>query len=86
MPGGAVARLAEAEDAALAAILGAPRLRAAQWVRPKLVAQVRFAEGTRDGKLRHPAFLGLRADKAPLECVREEPAQPLAPPTAPWLK
>jgi len=34
-----------------------------QWLRPKLVAQIRFVEWTADGHLRHPAFLGLRADK-----------------------
>lgn len=49
----------------------APRLRAAQWVRPRLVAQIRFTEWTADGKLRHPAFQGLREDKKPDECVRE---------------
>jgi bifunctional non-homologous end joining protein LigD len=34
-----------------------------QWLRPELVAQVRFVEWTADGHLRHPAFLGLRSDK-----------------------
>jgi bifunctional non-homologous end joining protein LigD len=34
------------------------------WVRPELVAEVAFTEWTRDGILRHPAFLGLREDKA----------------------
>jgi bifunctional non-homologous end joining protein LigD len=38
------------------------------WVRPTLVAQIAFAEWTADGKLRQPAFLGLRTDKAPAEC------------------
>ena len=50
---------------------GAPRLRAARWVTPRLVAQVRFTEWTADGKLRHPAFQGLREDKRAEECVRE---------------
>src|SRR5207247_549432 len=50
---------------------GAPRMRDAHWVKPRLVAQVRFTEWTSDGKLRHPAFQGLRADKLPQECVRE---------------
>lgn len=45
----------------------------AHWVDPKLVAQVRFTEWTRDGYLRQPAFLGLRIDKDPKECVREKP-------------
>src|SRR5438067_10329552 len=52
----------------------APRLRDAHWVEPRLVAQVRFTEWTHDGKLRHPAFQGLRADKKPEECIREKPA------------
>lgn len=43
----------------------------AHWVKPKLVAQVGFSEWTRDGKLRHPRFLGLRTDKKPGEVVRE---------------
>src|SRR5262249_3445797 len=41
------------------------------WVRPTSVAQVAFSEWTRDGKLRHPRFLGLRTDKRPVEVVRE---------------
>jgi bifunctional non-homologous end joining protein LigD len=41
------------------------------WVKPELVAQVRFAEWTEDGVLRQPAFLGLREDKRPREVVRE---------------
>ena len=42
------------------------------WVRPKLVAQVAFAEWTADGKLRQPAFLGLRHDKKASECTWKE--------------
>ena len=41
------------------------------WVRPRLVAQVAFTEWTRDGKLRHPRFKGLRRDKRPQEVTRE---------------
>jgi bifunctional non-homologous end joining protein LigD len=43
------------------------------WVEPELVAQVGFSEWTRDGRLRHPRFLGLRDDKAAAEVVRERP-------------
>jgi bifunctional non-homologous end joining protein LigD len=50
----------------------APRMRDATWVRPRLVAQVAYAEWTADGKLRQPAFLGLRSDKSPRECTWEE--------------
>ncbi|MGH9665123.1 MAG: non-homologous end-joining DNA ligase [Bryobacteraceae bacterium] len=49
---------------------GLPKKRA-HWVAPKLVAQVGFTEWTRDGKLRHPRFLGLRTDKDTREVVRE---------------
>ena len=41
------------------------------WVNPKFVAQVKFSEWTRDGKLRQPVFLGLREDKKPAEVKRE---------------
>jgi DNA ligase D-like protein (predicted ligase) len=47
------------------------REKGAHWVRPELVAEVGFTEWTSDGKLRHPRFLGLRDDKAPVEVVRE---------------
>jgi bifunctional non-homologous end joining protein LigD len=43
------------------------------WVEPKLVAEVEFAEWTHDGRLRAPAYKGLREDKQPEEVRREEP-------------
>jgi bifunctional non-homologous end joining protein LigD len=43
------------------------------WINPKFVAEIKFAEWTRDGKLRAPVFLGLRDDKKPGEVVREVP-------------
>ena len=46
----------------------------AHWVRPDLVAQVRFTEWTDDEKLRHPVYLGLRDDKKAESVVREETA------------
>jgi bifunctional non-homologous end joining protein LigD len=42
------------------------------WVNPKFVAQIKFAEWTRDGKLRQPVFLGLREDKDARQVVREK--------------
>ncbi len=56
----------------------------ARWVEPELVAEVAFAEWTGDGRLRHPSFLGLRADKDPAEVVREPDGVPerLGPDTA----
>jgi bifunctional non-homologous end joining protein LigD len=44
------------------------------WVEPRLVGQFGFTEWTRDGRLRHPRYLGLRDDKPPREVVRERPA------------
>lgn len=46
-------------------------MRRCEWIDPVLVCQVKFAEWTRDGKLRQPVFLGLREDKKPTEVVRE---------------
>jgi len=48
-----------------------PREPTAHWVRPELVAQVGFGEWSRAGRLRHPRYLGLRADKNPADVVRE---------------
>ncbi len=50
---------------------GDVRGRGVTWVEPRLVAQIGFSEWTRDGRLRHPRFLGLRDDKAAEEVVRE---------------
>jgi len=44
---------------------------AAHWVRPQLVGEVRFSEWTAEGRLRHPAWRGLRADKRPGDVIRE---------------
>jgi bifunctional non-homologous end joining protein LigD len=46
-------------------------MRKMHWVNPKFVAEIKFAEWTRDGKLRAPVFLGLREDKKPRDVVRE---------------
>ena len=43
------------------------------WINPKFVAEIKFAEWTRDGKLRAPVFMGLREDKKPGEVIRETP-------------
>ena len=49
----------------------AEEMSALRWVKPTLVAEVSFAEWTRDGSLRHAAFIGLRDDK-PARDVRRE--------------
>jgi bifunctional non-homologous end joining protein LigD len=48
-----------------------PDAREAHWVEPVLVGEVAFAEWTGDGRLRHPAWRGLRPDKTAAEVVRE---------------
>ena len=52
-----------------------PRLamRGSHWIEPKLVAEVAFTEFTREGTLRHPSFIALRADKKASQVVREVP-------------
>jgi bifunctional non-homologous end joining protein LigD len=45
--------------------------RSATFLAPRLVAQISFTEWTKDGKLRHPVYLGLRDDKDPREVVRQ---------------
>ena len=47
-------------------------MRRMHWVDPVFVAQIKFAEWTRDKKLRQPVFLGLRDDKDPREVTSRE--------------
>ena len=42
-----------------------------RWVRPKLVARVKFAQWTADGRLRAPVFMGLRPEVDAKGVVRE---------------
>jgi bifunctional non-homologous end joining protein LigD len=46
-----------------------------KWVKPQLVAEVAFTEWTRDGNLRHSAFVGMRTDKNARAVVRERPVR-----------
>jgi bifunctional non-homologous end joining protein LigD len=41
------------------------------WVKPILVAEVKFTEWTNSGEMRHPVYLGLRTDKGAEEVLRE---------------
>jgi bifunctional non-homologous end joining protein LigD len=51
--------------------VGLPR--AAHWAAPEVVVEVGFIEWTKHGKLRHPRLIGIRADKAARDVVRETP-------------
>ncbi|HSF26640.1 MAG TPA: non-homologous end-joining DNA ligase [Actinomycetes bacterium] len=51
--------------------LPAADARQARWVAPEIVGEVAFSEWTRDGRLRHPRWRGLRTDKAPKDVRRE---------------
>lgn len=53
-----------------------PGYKNAQWVKPKLVAEIEFTEWTNEGILRHPSFKGLREDKEANE-VNLEKEKPL---------
>jgi bifunctional non-homologous end joining protein LigD len=59
-------------------VVDPPSERGVHWVTPRLVAEVAFTEWTRDGKVRHPVFLGLREDKSAAE-VRIEAPEAAAP-------
>ena len=50
-----------------------PRMYAkdAVWVEPQLVAEIDYTEWTKDGRLRHPSYKGLRDDYDPKDVVRE---------------
>jgi ATP dependent DNA ligase C terminal region len=41
------------------------------WVKPQLVAEVKFTEWTSSGEMRHPVYLGLRKDKPAENMTRE---------------
>jgi bifunctional non-homologous end joining protein LigD len=43
--------------------------RKARWVRPELVGEVVYRVLTREGRLRHAAWRGLRSDKDPAEAI-----------------
>lgn len=51
-----------------------PRLRGARWTRPELVCEVEYLDWTADGRLRAPSFKGIRTDKLPEDCRREDVA------------
>ncbi|MEX0785042.1 MAG: DNA ligase D [Dehalococcoidia bacterium] len=60
-----------------------PDAKGVTWVTPKLIAEVKFANWTQEGRLRAPVFLRLRDDKQPsditVRALAEQPAPDLAP-------
>ncbi|ABX42101.1 DNA ligase D [Lachnoclostridium phytofermentans] len=45
------------------------------WLEPKLVAEIKFAEWTKDNLLRQASFKGIRTDKDPMDIKREKPEE-----------
>jgi bifunctional non-homologous end joining protein LigD len=71
-----LASLAATLDAArmdTPACRGAPSDASSVWVRPELVAQVRYLQRTEEGLLRQPVFLGLRPDRSVADLALDEP-------------
>jgi bifunctional non-homologous end joining protein LigD len=52
--------------------LTAAEMKRCVWVKPIIICEVKFTEWTRDDRLRHPVFIGLREDKNPTDVVREK--------------
>jgi len=67
------ANLPERKSARRGRALTADTMRQCRWLKPKLVAQVAFADWTAD-HLRHARFVGLRDDKDAREVVQERAA------------
>ncbi|MBE8590221.1 DNA ligase D [Pseudomonas sp. MAFF 301449] len=55
--------------------LTSAQARGVQWVEPTLVGEVQFAEWTREGVVRHAAFIGMRSDKPAAQIVHEQPQE-----------
>lgn len=59
--------------------------RGANWLKPRLVAEIAFAEFTGEGRVRHASFVALRADKK-AEAVTPEVEKPVPEATEPVVK
>jgi bifunctional non-homologous end joining protein LigD len=51
-----------------------PNEKNVHWIKPELVAQIKYSEWTETGSLRHPVFIALRDDKEPKEVKKETSA------------
>lgn len=54
---------------------GEPETKAVHFVSPEMVCEIAFTEWTKDDRLRHPRFKGLRRDKSPEDVHKEELSQ-----------
>lgn len=50
-----------------------PKEKNVHWVKPELIAQIKFSELTETGSMRHPVYLGLREDKKAKTVAMEKP-------------
>jgi bifunctional non-homologous end joining protein LigD len=66
------------EEVPKPSVVDPPKMKGVRWVTPSLVAQLSFSEWTRDGRMRHPSFQGLRVDKGPMDTGQDD--VPDAPP------
>lgn len=55
----------------------APSEKNIHWVRPQLIGEVKFANWTNDGIMRHASFVGLRTDKNPEQIQFEQAVEPV---------
>lgn len=65
------ANLPERKSARRGIALTAEAMKECRWLKPKLVAQIEFAEWTESDHLRHSKFVALRDDKSPRAVTRE---------------
>ncbi len=66
------------DDSPLAKPLSAALARGVQWLKPSLVAEVEFAEWTREGVVRQASFIAERTDKPAKQINREQAVSPPA--------
>ncbi|MEX3928965.1 DNA ligase D [Paraburkholderia sp. BR10936] len=70
-------RARERQNSPFAAVPAAERRAGVHWVRPELVAEVRFKTWTSAGVVRQASFVGLREDKPAKDIVREGQSTPV---------